>query len=82
VPLQVYPNQVYDNCTVTLPPEFNQQNNVFTVYSSTGVPVFTSVTITGDKANINLENLPSGFYLVRLATNNFTTIYQARIIKK
>lgn len=80
--LQVYPNPASDNCTVTLPADFNQQNNVFTVYSSTGVPVFAPLTVSGDKAFLDLENLPSGFYLVRLATNNFNTIYQARIIKK
>ena len=82
VALQVYPNPVSGNCTITLPPEFNQQNNVFTVYSSTGVPVFAPLNITGDKATMNLENLPSGFYLLRLALNNYSTIYQARIIKK
>ena len=82
VALQVYPNPVSDICTVTLPPEFNQQNSVFTVYSSTGVPVFAPMTITGEKATMNLVNLPSGFYLVRLATNNYSTIYQARIIKQ
>jgi len=80
--LQVYPNPASENCTVTLPADFNQQNNVFTVYSSTGVPVFAPLTVTGDKAFLDLENLPSGFYLVRLALNNYNTIYQARIIKK
>lgn len=80
--LQVYPNPASENCTVTLPSDFNQQNNVFTVYSSTGVPVFAPLTVSGDKAFLDLENLPAGFYLVRLATNNYSTIYQARIIKK
>lgn len=82
VALQVYPNPVSETCNITLPPEFNQQNNVFTVYSSTGAPVFAPLTVTGDKAFLNLENLPSGFYLLRLALNNYSTIYQARIIKK
>lgn len=82
VALQVYPNPVSGSCTITLPPEFNQQNNGFVVYSSTGVPVFAPLTISGDKATMDLENLPSGFYLVRLATDNYNTVYQARIIKK
>jgi len=82
VALLVYPNPVSETCTVTLPPEFDQQNNVFIVYSSSGIPVYATVTVSGDKAVLNLENVPSGFYLVRLATNNFNTIYQARIIKK
>lgn len=82
IALQIYPNPVSGNCTITLPSEFNQQNNVFTVYSSTGIPVFAPITITGEKATMNFENLPSGFYLLRLATGNYTTIYQARIIKK
>lgn len=82
VALQVYPNPVSGTCTITLPPEFNQQNNVFVVYSSTGIPVFAPVSVSGDKAVLNLENAPSGFYLVRLTANNNNTLYQARIIKK
>lgn len=82
VALQVYPNPVSENCTITLPPEFTQQNNTFVVYSSTGAPVFAPVNVTGGTATMNLENLPSGFYLVRLTLDNFHTIYQARIIKK
>ncbi|MDO9255389.1 MAG: endonuclease [Bacteroidales bacterium] len=80
--LQVYPNPVSEMCTVSLPADLNQQNTVFTVYSSTGIPVFAPVTVSGDKAVLNLENVPSGFYLVRLANDNYSTIYQARIIKK
>jgi len=82
VALQVYPNPVSDACTITLPPDYNQQNNGFVVYSSTGIPVFAPLTISGDKATMNMENLPSGFYLLRLATDSYSTIYQARIIKK
>jgi hypothetical protein len=82
VALQVYPNPVTEKCTITLPADFNQQNTAFTVYSSTGIPVFAPVSVSGDKAVLNLENVPSGFYLVRLANDNYTTIYQARIIKK
>jgi endonuclease I len=80
--LQIYPNPVSGTCTITLPPEFNQQNNAFVVYSSTGIPVFAPVSVSGDKAVLNLENAPSGFYLVRLTANNNNTLYQARIIKK
>lgn len=82
VTLQVYPNPVSEVCTVTLPAGLNQQNAVFIVYSSTGIPVFAPVTVSGNKAVLDLENVPSGFYLVRLATNNYNTLYQARIIKK
>ena len=80
--LQIYPNPVSEMCTITLPADFNQQNTAFTVYSSTGIPVFAPVTVSGDKAVLNLENSPSGIYLVRIATDNYSTIYQARIIKK
>ncbi len=82
IALQVYPNPVASNCNITLPPEFNQQNNFFAVYSSTGAPVFAPLTVSGDKAILNLENVPAGFYIIRLATNNFHTLYQARIIKR
>ncbi len=82
VALQVYPNPVSGNCNITLPPEFNQQNNVFAVYSSTGLPVYAPITITGDRAIVNMEELPAGFYLIRLALNDYKTLYQARIIKK
>jgi endonuclease I len=80
--LQVYPNPVSDMCTVSVPADLNQQNTVFTVYSSSGIPVFAPVNMSGDKAVLNLENVPSGFYLVRLTNNNYSTIYQSRIIKK
>jgi len=82
VALQVYPNPVSAVCNITLPPEFSQQNYIFVVYSSTGVPVNANFSVTGDKATLNVEDLPTGFYLVRLALNNYNTIYQARIIKK
>ena len=39
VALQVYPNPGSSSCTITLPPDFSQQNNTFTVYSSTGMKV-------------------------------------------
>jgi len=82
VALQVYPNPVSSTCTITLPPNFNQQNNTFVVYSSTGTPVLAPLSVNGNNATMDMENLPSGFYLVRLALNNYSTIYQARIIKK
>ncbi len=82
VALQVYPNPASSKCTITLPPEFNQQNYTFVVYSSTGVEVNTNLVITGDHAIVNMEELPSGFYLLRLALNDYNTLYQARIIKK
>jgi hypothetical protein len=44
--------------------------------------VTTPLTVTGNNGTLDLENLPSGFYLLRLALNNYSTIYQARIIKK
>lgn len=81
VSLQVYPNPVSGNCTITLPPEFNQQYN-FAVYSSTGNPVAASLLVTGDKGILDMERLPAGFYLVRLTLNKYHTTYQARIIKK
>jgi endonuclease I len=82
VALTIYPNPVSGSCTVVLPPEYNHQNNVFSVYSSSGMPVFAPFTVNGDKATLNLEALPSGFYLVRLALDNYKTLYQARIIRK
>ena len=82
VALQVYPNPASSTCTITLPPNFNQQNDTFVVYSSTGTTVSAPLTFSGNNATLDLENLPSGFYLLRLAFNNYSTIYQARIIKK
>lgn len=82
VGLQVYPNPASTTCNITLPPEFNQQNYTFAVYSSAGAPVNTNVKIAGDMATIDVNNLPSGFYLIRLSLNDYNTIYQARIIKR
>jgi endonuclease I len=82
VALLVYPNPATASCTITLPPEFNQQNYTFVVYSSTGIAVNTDFTISGEHAILNLDDLPSGFYLLRLALNDYNTLYQARIIKK
>lgn len=80
--LQVYPNPTTGFCSVTLPSEFNQQNYAFSVYSSTGETVNAPLAITGDKATVDLEKLPAGFYLIKLALNNYNTVYQARLIKK
>jgi endonuclease I len=82
VALQVYPNPASLTCTVTLPPEFNQQNYTFVVYSSSGNVVDAKLAISGDRATMNLGELPSGFYLLRLAINDYKTLYQARIIKR
>jgi endonuclease I len=82
IALQVYPNPASSSVSITLPPEFNQQNYTFVVYSSTGMPVNTDLTLTGDKATMNVGTLPSGFYLLRLVLNDYKTVYQARIIKK
>lgn len=82
VALLAYPNPASTVCNITLPPEFNQQNYTFTVYSSTGLPVETNLIISGNGASINVQDLPSGFYLLRLALNDYKTLYQARIIKK
>ena len=79
--LQVYPNPVLESCTITLPPYFNQQNNTFTVYSSTGKPVDVKLNVNGNHATLNLEKLPAGFYLLSLSVNNYHTVYNARIIK-
>jgi len=82
VALQVYPNPATTSCTITLPPEFNQQNYTFVVYSSTGVLVNSNLNVAGDKASLNIADLSSGFYQLRLILNDYNTIYQARIIKK
>jgi endonuclease I len=82
VALQVYPNPVKGECAVTLPPEFNQQNYTFAVYASTGVHVNAPVTIIGSSATVDCEQLPAGFYLLRLTLNDYNTIYQARVIKR
>ncbi len=82
VALQVYPNPVSQSCTVTLPPEFDQQNATFTVYSSTGLQVNVPLSVAGEKASADLSKLPSGFYLMQLSLNDYHTLYQARIIKK
>jgi endonuclease I len=81
IALLVYPNPVSGTCTINLPPEFNQQNNMLVVYSSTGTVVNAPFTLSDDKAIVNFENQPAGFYLVRLVLNDFNTVYQARIIK-
>jgi endonuclease I len=81
VALQVNPNPVSVNCTINLPPEFDQQNNMLVVYSSAGTVVNAPFSISDDKAIVNFERQPAGFYLVRLVLNDFNTIYQARIIK-
>ena len=82
VPLSVYPNPVINSCNVILPPEYNGQNSVFEMYSSTGMPVKESLNVTGTNASVNMENLPAGFYILRLSLNSYNTIYQARVIKK
>jgi hypothetical protein len=82
VALQVYPNPVSQGCTISLPPEFNQQNFTFTVYSSTGKHINVPLSFSGDKASADMGNLPTGFYLIQLSVHDPHTVYQARIIKK
>jgi endonuclease I len=81
ITLRVYPNPATASCTVALPEGYNSVNNGFMVYSSTGNPVFPSLKVNGDKAVLDLEKLPAGFYLVRISLNNYKTVYEARIVK-
>jgi len=80
--LQIYPNPVSGICTVTMPTGCNQQNSIFVVYSATGTIVTVPIMVNNDKAVLNLETVPPGFYLIRLSPNNASSFYQSRIIKK
>jgi endonuclease I len=82
IALQVFPNPVSQSCTITLPPDFSQQNVTFTVYSSTGRQVNVPFSVSGDKASADFKNLPSGIYLLQFSPDDHHTLYQARIIKK
>jgi len=80
--IHAYPNPVEAKCTITLPTEYVQQNSVFVVYSSIGIPVNIPVSIGNNSADLNFGNVPSGLYLIRLAIPNTPSYYEARIIKK
>lgn len=82
VGLQVFPNPTRDNIIITLPPEFDQQNSTIAVYSSTGQRINTDIQLSTESANLNLCEATPGFYVIRMTTNGFKTMYQARIIKK
>lgn len=79
--LQIYPNPVIDNIHITLPPEFNQQNSTLSVYNSSGQELSTDIQFAAGSAVISMKNTVPGFYVVRMTTNNYSTLYQARIIK-
>jgi len=82
MPLLVYPNPVTSSCSMMLPPEYNGKNSIFEVYSSTGMAVNAKMEVKGKEAMLDMSGIPDGLYIMRLALNNSTTVYQARIIKK
>jgi endonuclease I len=82
VGLQVYPNPVLTTCTLILPPEYQQQNACFSVYSESGMPVHRSLSVQGETASLAMDDLAPGLYLIRLELPEQGTVYQARIIKR
>ncbi len=82
VALQVFPNPTVDNISITLPPEYSQQNSNISVYSSTGLKMECDMQFSNDAAKICMREAAPGFYIVRMTTNDFKTLYQARVIKK
>jgi endonuclease I len=81
VALLAWPNPASTNCTITLPPEFEQQNVSFAVFSMSGKNMHVSSETNSQKAVLNLSELPGGFYEIILFNNNCPTLYHSRVIK-
>lgn len=81
VALQVYPNPVSEKCTIHFPPEYKQQNSQIVVYSAKGEQLSLPIFVCDNKAIVDMQRLPHGFYLLQLILSDYHTRYQARIIK-
>ncbi|HNR21097.1 MAG TPA: T9SS type A sorting domain-containing protein [Bacteroidia bacterium] len=76
---KVFPNPFNESTTILLK-EIGANYNL-NLYNSQGKIVFTSSNISSGEYQINRNNLPSGLYLIQLATNKGLMVTQKVIIE-
>lgn len=78
--VSVFPNYVVDVLTIVFPSQIQETIN-YKVFSSTGqLLVNSNKNLNNNHFNINLENLNSGMYFIKI--NSANTNFQSKIIKK
>jgi hypothetical protein len=74
---KIFPNPSSDQITIEI--KAPSQNNFITIISMTG-KVMLERTFPGPKTIVNIENLPSGVYFIRL--RNEKTVVVGKLIKE
>jgi hypothetical protein len=76
--VSIYPNPFNDSINV----QHNSEEDItINIFNPAGMRVFTSViNVTGSIQTVNLEQLPSGVYLIHLLSTKLT--YFTKLIKK
>jgi hypothetical protein len=75
----LYPNPATDEVNVVYDANSDVKN--IAVYNVIG-KVMTVYKVTGNSANLNLENIPSGIYFVRLFNSNSNVVATRKFIKQ
>lgn len=76
--IKVFPNPTSKFITISVNNEFNNQKRKVLIYNMTGKLVHKSDFI--NNANIELNNLKNGIYILQLTAKNKTDIYTQKII--
>ena len=79
--LQTFPNPASGKCELTLPSITGKHIPEILVYSATAKQLEVPVSWNANKAEINVEHLPSGIYFVRVLNGDNLPSYFSRIIK-
>jgi hypothetical protein len=79
-PISIYPNPVQNQLTIDLGTETNDKTIV--VYDIQGRRFGLTTILNGNKAQLNTEQLPDGFYFLQLINNKTGQIEEGKFVKE
>ncbi len=77
--LYVYPNPAHDQVTVNLS-DLPIYNNTLSVMDITGSKVIPNMAVNGNSIKLNIENLKSGSYIVKVITADGTVVQNKMMV--
>jgi 1,4-alpha-glucan branching enzyme len=81
-PLKVYPNPFIDNINISIEHSLISQRISINLYDVSGKTVYSTNNSAEQTINLNLRDLPRGFYILSLNSSSFNKPYYYKIVKK